>query len=71
MQSAEIPHLYLRNGIYYYRNNTIWKSLRTRCKKEAFKLLINVLHGTMSESDEKSSSKVSCDAEASKPQTFM
>ena len=39
MLSANIPHLYTRNGIYYYRNNSHWKSLRTRYKKEAFKKL--------------------------------
>jgi len=39
MLSANIPHLYTRNGIYYYRNNSVWKSLRTRCKREAFRKL--------------------------------
>ncbi len=47
MKSANIPHLYIRNGIYYYRNNSVWKSLRTRCKKEAFKKLSIALFGTM------------------------
>ncbi|WP_286271944.1 site-specific integrase [Thalassotalea hakodatensis] len=46
MKSANIPHLYIRNGIYYYRNNTIWKSLRTRCKKTAFRKLSTTLFGT-------------------------
>jgi integrase len=46
MKSANIPHLYIRNGIYYYRNNSIWQSLRTRCKKEAFKKLSFTLFGT-------------------------
>lgn len=46
MKSAKIPHLYIRNGIYYYRNNTVWKSLRTRCKKEAFRKLSFTLFGT-------------------------
>jgi integrase len=46
MLSANIPHLYTRNGIYYYRNNSVWKSLRTRCKKEAFQKLSYVLFGT-------------------------
>ncbi len=39
MKSANIPHLYSRNGIYYYRNNSVWKSLKARCKKEAFREL--------------------------------
>ncbi|WP_019025772.1 hypothetical protein [Colwellia piezophila] len=69
MQSANIPHLYIRNGIYYYRNNSYWKSLRTRCKKEAFKQLAHLLFGTVSEVVDKSPTKVSCDAEASKPQS--
>ncbi|MCJ8320194.1 MAG: site-specific integrase [Colwellia sp.] len=46
MKSANIPHLYIRNGIYYYRNNNLWKSLRTRCKKEAFRKLSFTLFGT-------------------------
>ena len=46
MKSANIPHLYSRNGIYYYRNNSTWKSLRTRCKKEAFRKLSITLFGT-------------------------
>ena len=46
MKSAHIPHLYTRNGIYYYRNNAIWQSLRTRCKKEAFRKLSFTLFGT-------------------------
>jgi integrase len=46
MKSANIPHLYIRNGIYYYRNNSVWKSLKTRCKKEAFKKLSFTLFGT-------------------------
>lgn len=45
MLSANIPHLYIRNGIYYYRNNSVWKSLRTRCKKEAFRKLSFTLFG--------------------------
>ena len=46
MKSAKIPHLYIRNGIYYYRNNSVWKSLRTHCKKEAFRRLSFALFGT-------------------------
>jgi len=46
MKSANIPHLYSRNGIYYYRNNNVWKSLRTRCKKEAFRKLSLTLFST-------------------------
>lgn len=46
MKSAQIPHLYTRNGIYYYRHNAIWQSLRTRCKKEAFRKLSFTLFGT-------------------------
>lgn len=46
MKSANIPHLYIRNGIYYYRNNSAWKSLRTRCKKEAFRKVSHILFGT-------------------------
>lgn len=36
---TEIPYLYHRNGIYYYRNQSIWKSLKTKCKLQAFKLM--------------------------------
>lgn len=46
MLSANIPHLYIRNGIYYYRNNSVWKSLRTRCKKEAFRKISHILFST-------------------------
>jgi hypothetical protein len=46
MLSANIPHLYNRNGIYYYRNNSVWKSLRTSCKKEVFRKLSITLFGT-------------------------
>ncbi|WP_157826707.1 site-specific integrase [Colwellia sp. 12G3] len=70
MKSSNIPHLYIRNGIYYYRNNSVWKSLRTRCKKEAFNLLIKCLYGTMSGVADKSTNQVvSCDAKAPKPQS--
>lgn len=48
MKSANIPHLYCRNGIYYYRNNSVWKSLRTRCKKEAFRKVSHLLFGASS-----------------------
>lgn len=48
MKSANIPHLYCRNGIYYYRNNAVWQSLRTRCKKEAFRKVSHILFGTSS-----------------------
>lgn len=53
MKSANIPHLYSRNGIYYYRNQSTWKSLKTRCKKEAFRTLSITLFGTMSAVDDK------------------
>ena len=46
MKSANIPHLYIRNGIYYYRNQSVWKSLRTRCKKDAFRKVSHILFGT-------------------------
>jgi len=39
MIATKTPYLYDRNGIYYYRNQSIWKSLKTRCKLEAFKLM--------------------------------
>jgi integrase len=39
MLATNIPYLYSRNGIYYYRNQSIWKSLKTKCKLQAFKLL--------------------------------
>jgi integrase len=47
MKSVNIPHLYIRNGIYYYRNSSVWKSLRTRCKKEAFKKVSHILFGVL------------------------
>jgi hypothetical protein len=46
MLATNIPYLHCRNGIYYYRNQSIWKSLRTRCKKEAFQKLSITLFGT-------------------------
>jgi integrase len=46
MKASNIPYLYCRNGIYYYRNQTVWKSLKTRCKKEAFRKLSFILFGT-------------------------
>jgi len=35
MFATNIPYLHCRNGIYYYRNQSVWKSLRTRFKQEA------------------------------------
>ena len=46
MLATKIPYLYSRNGIYYYRNQSTWKSLRTRCKQEAFKNLCIAMFGT-------------------------
>ena len=39
MIATNIPYLYLRNTTYYYRNQSTWKSLKTKCKTEAFKLM--------------------------------
>ncbi len=38
MKSANISHLYMRNGVYYYRNNANWNSLRTHCKNSFEKI---------------------------------
>ncbi|MGB2740593.1 MAG: site-specific integrase [Cognaticolwellia sp.] len=57
MKSANIPHLYSRNGIYYYRNNSVWKSLKTRCKKEAFRKVSHVLFGATPAISDKSNTK--------------
>ena len=46
MKATNIPYLHCRNGIYYYRNQSVWKSLKTRCKKESFKKLSYALFGT-------------------------
>ena len=46
MLATKIPYLHCRNGIYYYRNQSTWKSLRTRCKKEAFRKVSHILFGT-------------------------
>ena len=46
MLATNIPYLYCRNGIYYYRNNTVWKSFKTRCKKTASRKLSITLFGT-------------------------
>jgi len=46
MKATSIPYLHCRNGIYYYRNQSVWKSLKTRCKKEAFKKVCFTLFGT-------------------------
>ncbi len=59
---SNIPYLYSRNGIYYYRHQSIWKSLKTKCKLQAFKLLCK----HMSASDDKSPSLVTA-AVASTP----
>ena len=45
MLATNIPYLHCRNGIYYYRNQSTWKSLRTRCKQEAFKKLCITMFG--------------------------
>jgi len=45
MKSANIPHLYIRNGFFYYRHNAIWKSLRTQSKQEAIIRLGKVMSG--------------------------
>jgi len=46
MLATKIPYLHCRNGIYYYRNQSVWKSLKTRCKKEAFRKLSFTLFGS-------------------------
>jgi hypothetical protein len=46
MKATNIPYLHCRNGIYYYRNQSVWKSLITRCKKEAFKKVCFTLFDT-------------------------
>lgn len=46
MSATKIPYLHCRNGIYYYRNQSVWKSLRTRCKKDAFRKVSHILFGT-------------------------
>jgi len=46
MKATNIPYLHCRNGIYYYRNQSVWKSLKTRCKKEAFKKVCFTLFDT-------------------------
>jgi len=48
MLATNIPYLHCRNGIYYYRNQSTWKSLKTRCKKEAFRKLSVTMFGTTS-----------------------
>jgi hypothetical protein len=34
MLETNIPYFHCRNGIYYYRYQSVWKSLRTSCKKK-------------------------------------
>jgi len=46
MLATKIPYLHCRNGIYYYRNQSVWKSLKTRCKKEAFRKVSHILFGS-------------------------
>ena len=53
MLATKIPYLHCRNGIYYYRNQSIWKSLRTRDKKEAFRKVSHILFGTTPSIDDK------------------
>jgi integrase len=48
MLATKIPYLHCRNGIYYYCNQSVWKSLRTRCKKEAFRKVSHILFGSPS-----------------------
>jgi hypothetical protein len=48
MLATNIPYLHCRNGIFYYRNQSVWKSYRTRCKKDAFRKLSFTLFGTTS-----------------------
>jgi hypothetical protein len=52
MKSTKIPYLYSRNGIFYYRYQSTWKSLKTRCKREAFRKLSHILFGTSSSADD-------------------
>lgn len=46
--SANIPYLYNRNGIYYYRTRTKWLSLKTRCKTKVFQSLCIIISSAMS-----------------------
>ena len=48
MISANIPYLYNRNGIYYYRTRTKWLSLKTRCKTKVFQSLCIIISSAMS-----------------------
>ena len=50
IKATNIPYLHCRNGIYYYRNQSTWKSLKTRCKKEAFLKFCNLFSSTSGES---------------------
>jgi hypothetical protein len=45
MKTSKVPYLYCRNGIYYSRIHNKWKSLRTRCIKEAIQKLSSILNG--------------------------
>ena len=54
MLATKIPYFHHRNGIYYYRNQSVWKSLITHCKIEAFRKVSHIIFGTAPAIDEKS-----------------
>lgn len=58
MLATNIPYLYLRNNVYYYRNQSIWKSLKTKCKLQAFKLMCHHMSGSVDKSPSVSSPAV-------------
>jgi hypothetical protein len=46
MLATIIPYLHCFHGIYYYRNQSTWKSVRTRFKKDVFRKLSHILFGS-------------------------
>lgn len=48
MKATNIPYLYNRNGVFYYRYKSTWKSLKTHCKRDAFERLSQIIAGAVS-----------------------
>lgn len=71
MIATNIPYLYNRNGIYYYRTRTKWLSLKTRCKTQAFQSLCKMISSAMSNTESSKETLVFDTATISSFQTVL
>ena len=67
MLATNIPYLHCRNGIYYYRNQSTWKSLKTRCKRDAFIQLSKIVAGVVSATEKSSPEVIAPEAKSASP----